>query len=52
MEIRIGLDNGLRTSLEVVIKVVETGVGKEDRGLGMFQEIDQNQSPGPDQAPM
>ena len=51
----IGLDNDLETSAEVGFNVVETRVGTEDSGLGMFQEIeeiDQNQSPGLDQAPM
>ena len=48
----IGPDNDLGTSPEVEIKVVETRVGIEDSDLGMFQEIDQNQSPGLDQAPV
>ena len=55
MKIKIGLDNNLGTSPEVGINVVETRVGTEDSSLGMFQEIeeiDQNQSPGLDQAPM
>ena len=32
--------------------ICQATVGIEDRGLGMFQGIDQNQSPGPDQAPV
>ena len=47
VEIEIGLDNDLGTSLEV-----ETRVRIEESDLGMFQEIDQNQSPGLDQATM
>ena len=52
--IEIGLENNLGTSPEVGINVVETNVGTEDSSLEMFQEIeeiDQNQSPGLDQAP-
>ena len=44
VKIKIGLDNDLETSPEVEINVVETRVGTEDSSLGMFQEIDQNQS--------
>ena len=42
-------------SPEVGINAIETRVGTKDRGLEMFQEIeeiDQNQSPGLDQAPV
>ena len=55
VKIKIGLDNDIGTSPEIGINVVETRVGTEDGGPEMFQgieEIDQNQSPGLDQAPM
>ena len=45
VKIKIGPDNNLGTSPEEEIKVVEARVEIEGSSLGMFQEIDQNQSP-------
>ena len=49
------LEKDLGTVLEVGINIVETRVKIEDSSLGMFQEIeevDQDQNPGLDLAPM